>query len=164
MKKLEPLECSSASATGELEYSLNIAGIYQDMVTREWAVQASGNATQLAGAESLQLKWYDVDSLSDINVFMDAVRTALAADVIMISVHAADELPLNLYAWVAAWLPRRLFRAGALTALVGVVESQDIHSLRTVEYLQAVARRARLDFVPQERRRPITPQLLRSSE
>jgi hypothetical protein len=72
----------------------------------------------------------------------------------MISVYAADELPLQLYVWIDAWLPRRLSRAGALTAVIGVAEPLDSQSVRTHEYLQAVARRAQLDFIPQERKRP----------
>jgi hypothetical protein len=66
----------------------------------------------------------------------------------MVSVYAADELPLDLYVWVQAWLPRRLSWAGVLAALIGVVEPPDAHFVRTREYLQAVASRARLDFSP----------------
>jgi len=79
---------------------------------------------------------------------MDAVRAALVADLIVVSVHAADELPLGLYVWIDAWLPRRTSREGALTALIGADEPQDPQSSRTREYLQAVARKAQLDFIP----------------
>ena len=79
---------------------------------------------------------------------MDAVRAALVADLIVVLVHAADELPLGFYVWIDAWLPRRTSREGALTALIGADEPQDPQSSRTREYLQAVARKAQLDFVP----------------
>ena len=79
---------------------------------------------------------------------MDAVRAALVADLIVVLVHAADELPLGLYVWIDAWLPRRTSREGALTALIGADEPQDPQSSRTHEYLQAVARKAQLDFIP----------------
>jgi hypothetical protein len=134
---------------------LNIAGVYQDIVTREWAIQSYLGATQIVGAERIQKKWYDVNALSDSAVLMEAVSSALEADVIVVSVYAAEELPLNLYVWVAAWLPRRPSRAGAMAALIGVAEPQDSQSVRTIEYLQAVARRARLDFVPQARPRKV---------
>jgi hypothetical protein len=94
-------------------------------------------------------------SLDNIETLLEAVRAALAADVIVISVYAADELPLNLYAWVAAWLPRRSSRMGALAALVGIAEPPDSPPVRTIEYLQAVARKAQLDFIPQQLKRPV---------
>jgi hypothetical protein len=136
-------------------YTLYIAGVYQDSVTQDWAMQNCRRAKQLAGEERVRNTWYDVHSLSDPKVFLNAVRDALVADVIMVSVYAADELPLDLYVWVQAWLPRRLLRAGALTAFIGVAEPPDYQFFRTVEYLQAVASKAQLDFIPQERMRPV---------
>jgi hypothetical protein len=143
-----------AVATDETGYALKIAGVYQDSVTRDWAMQNCRRAMQLAGEERVQNTWYDVHSLGDPAIFLEAVRAALEADVIMVSVHAADELPLDLYVWVQAWLPRRLWRAGALTALIGVAEPPDAQFVRTLQYLRAVAIKAQLDFVQEERRRP----------
>ena len=117
-------------------------------------MQSCRQATQLAGGERVQNTWYNANSLSDPGILLDAVRAAVAADVIVISVYAADELPLDLYVWIEAWLPRRLSRRGALAALVGVAEPLDSPSVRTLEYLQAVARKAQLDFIPQQRKRP----------
>jgi hypothetical protein len=125
----------------EAGYSLNVAGIYQDQVTRAWAMQTCRQATQMAGEESLQKAWYDVHSLSDHRILMDAVRAALMADVIVVSVYAADELPLDLYVWVTAWLPRRPSRVGALTALIGVAEKIDSQFMSTHGYLKALAPR-----------------------
>jgi len=143
-----------AIAPVESEYSLNIMGIYQDSVTRDWAVQSCSQATQLAGEKRVQNLWYNADSLRDTGILLEAVRAAVAADVIVISVYAADELPLDLCVWIEAWLPRRLSRVGALAALIGVADPLDSPSVRTLEYLQAVARKAELDFIPQERKRP----------
>jgi len=61
--------------------------------------------------------------------------------VIVVSVYAADDLPLDLYVWFDLWLPRRPVHGGALTALVGVTEPLDSQSARTFEYLHAVARK-----------------------
>ena len=135
-------------------YTLNIAGVYQDVVTRDWAMQSCRQATQLVGGERVQNTWYHTNSLSDPGILQDAVRAAVVADVIVISVYAADELPLDLYVWIEAWLPRRLSRRGALAALVGVAQPLDSPSVRTLEYLQALARKAQLDFIPQQRERP----------
>jgi hypothetical protein len=126
--------------------SLNIAGVYQDGLTRDWAMQTCRVATQLAAEWSFLNKWYDTRSLGDHGILSDAVHAALAADVIVVSVYAAEELPLDLYVWFQAWLPRRASRVGALTALIGVAEPLDFQFVRTVEYLRAVAHRGKLDF------------------
>jgi hypothetical protein len=130
------------------EYALNIVGVYQDPLTQSWGMPMCRLATQLAGEENIRDTWYDVHSLDDVQVLMEAVCAALVADVIVVSVHASEELPLGLYVWIDAWLPRRTSREGALTALIGADELQGTQSFRTREYLQAVARKARLDFIP----------------
>ena len=135
-------------APAESEYALTIVGVYQDPLTQSWGVPMCRLATQLAGNEHFRNTWYDAHSLDDIQILTEAVRAALVADLIVVSVHAADELPLGLYVWIDAWLPRRASREGALTALIGADEPQDPRSSRTREYLQAVARKAQLDFIP----------------
>jgi hypothetical protein len=154
----EPFEV--AMSLDESEYTLKIAGVYQNNVTRDWATQTSGLATRLAGEIRVQNNWYDLNGMSDPCLLLEAVRAALLADVIVISVFAADELPINLDAWIAAWLPRRLSQAGVLAALVGAAELIDSQSVRTLEYLQGVARKARLDYIPQERKRPVATSVL----
>jgi len=141
-----PVDVSSDAAA----FSLNIAGVYQDRVTRDWALRTCRRATRLAGEESIQSKWFHANSLGDPAFLVDAVHAALAADVIVVSVYAANELPLDLYVWIDAWLPRRPPRVGALRALVGVAEPRQPQSVRTLGYLQSVARKAQLDFIPQE--------------
>jgi len=130
------------------DYALDIVGVYQDPVTQSWGVPMCRLATQLAGKDHVRDTWYDVHSLDEIETLSEAVRAARVADVIVISVYAADELPLGLYVWIDAWLPRRASREGALTALIGANEPQDLQSLRTRQYLQAVARKGQLDFIP----------------
>jgi hypothetical protein len=154
LERTVPLD-EVATAPDESEYCLNVAGVYQDSVTRDWAVQTCRRATQMAGEERVQYTWHDVNSLSDHRILVDAICAALAADVIVVSIYAADELPLDLYVWSAAWLPRRHARMGALTALIGVTEALDSQFESTHEYLQALARKARLDFVPHARMRPL---------
>jgi hypothetical protein len=149
------------AAPTESEYALNIVGVYQDTVTQSWGVPMCRLATQLAGEDHIRNTWFDcgvsssfiifnpdVDSLNDIGILMETVRAALVADVIVISVYAAEELPLGLYVWIDAWLPRRTSREGALTALIGADEPQDLRSFCTRDYLHAVARKAQLDFIP----------------
>ena len=142
-------------APDESPYTLNITGVYQDNVTRDWAMQTCRQATQLAAVERVQNKLYHAHSLSDPKILLEAVRATLRADVIVVSVYAAEELPLDLYVWFDAWLPRRRSRTGVLVALIAVAEPRGSQSVRTHEYLQAVARRGELDFMPQECKPPL---------
>lgn len=144
-------------APAKSEYALNIVGVYQDPLTQSWGMPMCRLASQLAGEEHVRETWYDVHSLDDVQILTDAVHAALVADVLVVSLYAADELPLGLYVWIDAWLPRRTSRAGALTALIGTDEPRDSQSFRTHEYLRAVARKARLDFIPLLQMSPLQP-------
>jgi len=73
------------------EYALNIVGVYQDPATQSWGVPMCRLATQLAGEDHIRSTWFDVDSLNEIGILLEAVRAALVADVIVISVYAAKE-------------------------------------------------------------------------
>lgn len=132
-------------------YLLNIAGVYEDDVTRNWALDSCRRAAQLAGEERIQDTWYSADSLKDPGTLTEAVRAALVADVIVISIYAVEELPLDLQVWIDNWLARRLSRAGALAAVIGVAEPLGSGFVRTRGYLEEVARKAELDFIPHER-------------
>lgn len=160
MKKIEYLEQAFPSADeidpapNEADYCLNIMGVYQDTVSRSRAMQMCHRATQLAGEERVKQIWYNDDSLGDEAILRDAVRSALMADVIVVSLYSADELSLGFCSWVNEWVPRRASRVGALVALVGLAEHRD--SLRTLKYLQSVADNAQLDFMHQERDWPDT--------
>ena len=148
MKAIELLPDEMTVAPRESGYELNIVGVYQDPLTQSWAVPMCRLAKQLVGEDLVRNTSYDVHSLSDLAMLLAAVRAALVADVIVVSVYAADDLPLDLYVWINAWLPRRNAREGAFTALIGADKPQDPQSVRTHDYLQAVARKARLDFIP----------------
>jgi hypothetical protein len=148
MKATELLSDEMTVALRESGYELNIVGVYQDPLTQSWGLPMCRLAAQLAGEDLIRNTWYDVHSLSDLGILLAAVRAALVADVIVVSVYAADQLPLDLYVWIDAWLPRRNAREGAFTALIGAEKPQDSQSVHTRDYLHAVAHKARLDFMP----------------
>jgi hypothetical protein len=135
-------------------YEFKIAVVYQDTLAQSWAIQMCRPVRQKFGGEHVQNTWHSVRSLSDPEILVEAAHAALAADVIVVAVHAADELPPELCAWIDVWLPRRLARMGALAALIGVAGEPAPEVSRTQEYLQAVALRGQLDFLPHERKLP----------
>jgi hypothetical protein len=137
------------------EYVLNIAGVHQDAITREWATRVADRAIQLVGECSVRSTWWKIGGLSDPRVFRDAVQAAATADILIVSVLGADALPLDLYEWIDAWLPLRLQLAGAMVALIGVPGQPGADSSRIEYYLQDVARRGQLEFLSQHQELPL---------
>ena len=95
--------------------------------------------------------------LTQAAAFAQAVQAAAEADVLVISIRDGGELPLFLYVWIHAWLPRRAGRPGTLVALIGVRALPEVQIGHTRPYLEAVARCGGLDFFPQESRLPEAP-------
>jgi hypothetical protein len=140
----------------EVGHPLKVALSYQDAITRQWALEMYRQVSQLVGADHIHDTWWNTTSLlSDPQLLQDAVVAATLADVIVVSVHAAEELPLDLYVWIDAWLPRRPQRRGALLALIGARDQVDTGSSHALDYLQAVARKGNFDYVPQHRTLPV---------
>ncbi len=120
----------AATALAESASTLNIAGVHQDAVTREWATQVADYAIQLLGKRSVRSNWWKIRELCDPGVLRDAVQAATMADVLIVSVRAADELSPDLYEWIEAWLPLRLQLAGTLVALIGAPEQPGVFAVR----------------------------------
>jgi len=152
LKRVVP-SAQAARAYGETEPVLKVATVYQDPLTHHWATELWERVGQLIGGEGVCHQTWKISGLMEPGVFVDSVRAAAEADVLVLSVRDAGELPINLYVWIDAWMPRRAGRAGALVALIGVSPQ----SGRAHEYLGAVARRAGLDFLPRERKLPEEP-------
>ena len=145
------------TALAQPQCLLNIVGVHQDAVTGQWATQVANDASQLVQECSVRSTWWKIGGLSDPGVFRAAAQAATTADVLMVSIRAAAELPFALYQWVKAWLPRRLPLAGTLVALIGAPEAPGADSFRIGRYLQAVARRGQLEFLALEQRLPLEP-------
>src|SRR5882762_6291918 len=90
MGSLGTISLLDAGAIGlvESEYTLNIAGVHQDAVTREWATQVASHATQLLGGRSVRSTWWKIGGLSDPGVLQAAVQAATTADMLIVSVRA----------------------------------------------------------------------------
>ena len=139
------------------EAGLSVATVYQDPLTRQWAAELWDRVGQLIDSEGVRCQSWKISELTDHGIFLDAVQAAAEADVLVVSVRDAGELPISLYVWIDAWLPSRARRAGALVALIGVPPQPDTQSGQAHQYLESVARKAGLDFLPHERKLPEQP-------
>ena len=130
---------------------LNVAVVYQDAPTRKWAAQVCDLVSRLIGKEAMHSTWWAISHLNDPEMLADSVRTAMEADVIVVSIYDAKELPANLRSWIEAWLPRRRLPTGSLMALIGLAEQPGAQDYRVQDHLRAIARKGHLDFLLRER-------------
>ena len=143
-----------SALTEDPEPTLNVATVYQDSLTRCWAIELWDRVGELISRKNVGRQSWRIDQLKNPRVFANAGRAAAEADVLVISVRDAGEWPANLQVWIDSWLPRRAGREGALVALIGVPGRQDGQSGRAHQYLSGVAREAGMDFLPRERKLP----------
>jgi hypothetical protein len=137
------------------EPALNVTMVCEDLLTREWAAEMWDRVTQMAGKENISVTSWRISDLALPEILADAVLSAARADVIVIAVSAAEKLPVGLCVWIAAWVPRRARRAGALVALIGLPQKRDRQAFSTRDFLRMVALKSGLDFFPRERVLPM---------
>lgn len=136
-------------------YALNVAMVYQDALTRKWATQVCDQVTRLAGKDAVHCTQWEIRRLNDLCVLKDAILMTMVADVILVSVYDAEELPKDFRVWMDAWLARRYLPTGALIALISARGEKSSQTKPARDYLRAAARKGRLDFLLRERRLPV---------
>jgi hypothetical protein len=134
---------------------LNVVIIYQDPLTWYWASELWDRMGRLIDSGGICRKSWKIGDLTQADVFADSVRAAAKAHVLVVAVRDAGQFPMTLSVWMDAWVPNRVGPAGgALVALIGVAPQPDSQSGRAYKYLESVANRAGLDFLPNERKLP----------
>jgi hypothetical protein len=134
------------------EKTLNVAVVYHDLQTHAWAAEVFDRVRKSAGKATIRGTWWKISDLIEPGVLAGAVSTAMRADVILVAVDAEERLPLPFHVWVDTWLPNRLQMGGSLVALLGRREALHGHPSTAENYLRAVAREGRFDFVLEQRR------------
>jgi hypothetical protein len=145
INKLEKLLAISAKE------GVNVALIYEDAQTREWAREAYERVAKLAGEQGVRPTWWNLNNLGEPGVLAAVVSTAMRADVIVLAARAEEGMPLAFYTWINAWLPNRYFSGGVLLALLGKTQHSGARRTRVAEYLREVARQGRMNFVLETR-------------
>ena len=153
LERLPLLQEQAVVATAS-ESGLAFTVIYQDEVTRQWGQEVCERVAGVVGTAAMNIRWWKLEDLGQPAVLAGAVSTALRADVLMVAIRASEVFPLPFYVWVNSWLPHRPAGKAALVALISLPERPSLALDRGREYLRAVARQGRLDFVLEERRLP----------
>jgi len=128
---------------------LNVAVVYQDPHTREWANLVCARVARQVRTEPIRSSWWKLDCLEHPLLLLGAVQAAARADVIIVAIHATETLPFELTQWLETWLERRDVHEGAFVALIGASEASDAGASSNLEYLREVACRGHLHFMSQ---------------
>jgi hypothetical protein len=139
----------------EAEWGLKVACLYQHDWNRQRAEEVRQRVEQVAGKDAVCFDSWSLADLDDSAKFAEASWRATDADVIVVAIDAAEELPPEFYVWIDIWLPRRCQTTGAFIALLNVPANPRESSVRTQAYLEAVARQGGLNFLIEERRVPM---------
>ena len=121
---------------------------YEDRHARDRMVHIYDNVTAgLADEIELHFTWWRFDLLTDPELFAEAVRSAVEAEMIVFSAHAGSEFPRQVRKWVDVWTKQRANRSGALAALIGLDEDARSGITPRHLYLRQVAERAQMDYL-----------------
>jgi hypothetical protein len=136
-------------------YALNVALVYQDALTRQWAGRVRDRMAEVVGEAAIRCTEWKISDLRERRAFSEGAAVLARADVIVVSLYAAERLPAIFYLWVNLWLQQRSGLPGALVALVlSPEESNPAATNETRRYLAAVASQDCLEFFLQECNQP----------
>jgi hypothetical protein len=144
----------AAKADDESREALRVIIAYEDPLTHYWAMELWGRVGDLIGGGGICRTAWRISDLAHPGLFAEAVKEAARAHVLVISFRDAGALPPCLCKWVEAWKPRRIGTGGALVALIGVPPQPNAPAGQAYAYLENVARKVGLDFLPHERKLP----------
>jgi len=92
-----------------------------------------------------EITWCRFKYFSDPAVASEAAEIAAQADLIIVSIQRAQDLPLEVKAWFERWLPNRESSDGALVLLQTSEEPSS--TISQTSYLYLLAQRANLDYL-----------------
>lgn len=146
-----PIACRDAG------YSLKVALVYQDALTRQWAGQVRDRMAEVAGPEALRCTEWQISNLKERDAFSEGATALTQADVIVVSVYETERLPSVFYLWVNLWLQQRSRRPGLLIALVVPSAESKAGAMETRRYLCAVADQGGMEFLMHKCNQPGGP-------
>ncbi len=143
-----PLKLPTASdLAAKSKPPLNIVIAYADRLTYQIAMSACSRVVRpIRRSFTVHSVWFSFDNLGRAYVLEQAAAAAVKADMIFCSVHASEELPAAVKAWIVRWLPRSGQSDGALVALLKTNGETSRAPLAAENDLSVVAKAARMDF------------------
>jgi hypothetical protein len=154
MRTLMGEEEGSTALLEVCQPSMEIAIIFQDPLTRQWATEVWERTSELLCHDGSSLRFWRMDDLLHPRVAEEAIQAAAEAAIIMVAMRDAVMPPPSLCIWNEGWLAQRTASEGLLVSMVGI-HPRSTHSTPHVdEYFRAIAIRGRLDYLPRKRLLP----------
>jgi hypothetical protein len=126
----------------EVNSVLNVVIVYEDLETGRRAMKTYDYMVEHLGEQCLfanQMWKFDVLAVPKLREM--AAKDAAAAEIIIVSGHAGNELPKEVRAWVDQWISYKTHAS----ALVGLFGSESV-SNPARDYLATAAKRAGIEF------------------
>lgn len=123
-----------------------IAIIYETAAIREHAVKFCERLAEERKSAAIEMNWWSFQLLGQPALRSEAVEKAAEADVVVVAMNAAGDLPEEIKYWIEHWLNKRGEREGAV---VGLLQREDPHGVASFReiYLRHAARRAGMDYL-----------------
>jgi hypothetical protein len=130
--------------------SLSIVVAYEDYLTGNRALRTCDRLIKQfrRNTHCTSTSWkFDLLRLPKLKEM--AAEEATLADMIIVSAHAASEVPSELKEWMELWLEKKNASDSALVALLHFPKGRMPETSPFQAFLRAAARRAKLDFFSQ---------------
>ena len=132
------------------KYPFDLLVAYDDVTTRNRALQLCDRLTKkLADDYDFKCTWWKFDHLRDTALREQAADAAAEANMIILSIHADNELPAAVKAWTETWLARKDHGKRALVTLIDGAQQQGQGFCPVQLYLQKVAHIGGMNFFSQ---------------
>jgi hypothetical protein len=124
-----------------------IVVLYDDNSSRDAAIDLCKSLEKIFHAElDFEITWCRFKYFSDPDVKSEAAEIASQADLIIVSIQRAEDLPLEVKAWFERWLPDRESTEGALVLLQTSEVAPNPQNSQS-SYLYLLAQRGNLDYL-----------------
>lgn len=124
-----------------------IVVLYEDNSSRDAAIRLCQTLEKTFHADlDFEITWCRFKYFSDPAVASEAAEIAAQADLIIVSIQRAQDLPLEVKAWFERWLPDRESTEGALV-LLQTLDEPPSSTISKSSYLYLLAQRANLDYL-----------------
>lgn len=146
-----PAANTTPGSAWDPKFPFDLVVVYEDKLTRNRALHLYDHlAQQLFDDYDFQCSWWKFEHLLNPTIRHQAAEAAVEANMVLLSLHARDQLTSLQQTWIDEWLPKRDTRKAALVALIAGGTESGIEKTPLVTYLQNAARLGGMDFFTHE--------------
>jgi len=136
-----------SNANWEPKYPFDLVVAYEDADTRNRALLLYDRlAQQLLDDYDFQCSWWKFEHLANPILQQEAADSAVDANMVILSIHAHQELSPTQKAWVDDWAARRQHHKAALVVMIADTTQPERDAAPVLAHLRNAARISGMDF------------------